>query len=75
MAEKIVVESDEADIIELVEFFKKKPPKRKPDILDCGSKDTYVLKGIIWNKYHNDKVDIGDGFDDKRFEKYLGEDY
>jgi hypothetical protein len=70
-----VYEKDENDIIKVVNSVKKNPVTIKPRLVDWCDWDIFVLMGKSWNKHHNDKVDIGDGFDDKRFEKYLGEDY
>lgn len=70
-------EKDEADIRDLVERVRKDPVLKRPRLIDWQDWDVYCLMAKSYNRHNlnRDKVDVKEGFHDKRFEKFLGDDY
>ena len=69
---------DEEDIRKFIENIRKHPVRIRPDLLKCQHWDVFVAKAKSYNRhgYTKDFIDLkGEGFHDKRFEKYLGDDY
>ena len=69
---------EEDDIRKFVEDLRKHPIRLRPSLLECWNWDIFVAKAKSYNRhgYTKDFIDLkGEGFHDKRFEKYLGDDY
>lgn len=67
--------ADESDIRELVERVRKRPIKKRPDILDAQDWDVCVLFAKSYNRHNNnrDRIKIKEDFYDKRFAEILGD--